>query len=118
MGVNLLTLFSDKFVNLVCLHISKNCSKAVVNGEKPSEEMCTTEKWYKDCCYWNMKKGLTGECLPKSKKQYFYFFTIDCPQLFVSLVSIQNAILLYFQFDKSLVLIFSIHLRNPSKSKM
>ena len=42
--------------------------------------MCTTEKWYKDCCYWNMKKGLTGECLPKSKKQYHYFFTCDCAQ--------------------------------------
>ena len=63
--------------------------------------MCTTEKWYKDCCYWNMKKGLTGECLPKSKKQYYYFLLVIV--LSYCLVSIQNAILLYFQFDKSLL---------------
>ena len=40
----------------------------MVSGEKPSEEICTTKKWFQDCCYWNRNRGSSGECLPKGKK--------------------------------------------------
>ena len=60
---------SHEYFILGCVHTSNNCSKAMVMGGKPSEEICTTDKWFQDCCYWNRNRGSSGECLPKGKKQ-------------------------------------------------